>query len=79
MPGFELDPHEAERFVRGMPLRQELVYRLAIRGLSARCCGERLFKAHTEALVEQSRKDLRAVLREASKLEEELAASVAGR
>jgi hypothetical protein len=30
---FELDPREADRFVRGLVPRQELVYRLAIRGI----------------------------------------------
>lgn len=35
---FELDLREADRFVRPMPQRQELVYRLAIRA-SARGVG----------------------------------------
>jgi hypothetical protein len=52
MPTFELDPREAERFVRGMPLRQELVYRLDVRGLCPRCRGDRQFRARTEALTE---------------------------
>jgi hypothetical protein len=79
MPSFELDPRKAERFVRGMPSRQELVYRLAIRGLCERCRGDRAFTKRTDVLIEQFRKDLPVVLREANKLGEELTASVAGR
>lgn len=65
--------------MRGMPLRQELVYRLAIRGACVRCRGDRQFKQRTDALVEQFRKDLPAVLKEAAKLEAELVAAVVGR
>jgi hypothetical protein len=79
MPGFELDPHEADAFVRGMPPRQELVYRLAVRGLSARCRGDRRFIKRIDQLMFEFRKDLPAVLREARKLEGELAASAASR
>jgi hypothetical protein len=78
-PTFELHPEEANRFVRGMPPRQELVYRLAIRGLCERCRGDRTFRQRTDALIEQFRKDLPTVLREAKKLGEELAASATGR
>jgi hypothetical protein len=79
MPSFELDPREAARFVRGMPPRQELVYRLAIRGLGERCRGDRAFTKRTDLLIEQFRKDLPTVLKEANKLGEELAASATGR
>ncbi len=79
MPTFELDPREAERFVRGMPLRRELIYRLAVRGLCPRCGSDRQFRARTEALTEQFRKDLPAVLKEANKLSIELTASVSAR
>jgi hypothetical protein len=78
-PSFELDPREVENFVRPLPARQRLVYRLAIRGLCPRCRGDRQFNQHTNALTEQFRRDLPAVLREANKLAEELTASVAGR
>ena len=80
MASFELDPREADAFVRGMPLRQELVYRLAIRGLSARCRGDRRFMKRIDELLFEFRKDdLPAVLKEAAKLEAELASSVARR
>jgi hypothetical protein len=78
-PSFELDPRELENFVRPLPARQQLVYRLAVRGLCERCRGDRVFRQRTDALVEQFRKELPAVLKEAAKLGEELAASVAGR
>ena len=74
--GFELDPREADAFVRGMAPRQELVYRLAIRGMCARCRGDRQFTQRTDALIEQFRKELPAVLREANKLGEELTTAV---
>jgi hypothetical protein len=76
---FELDPREADAFVCGMPLRQELVYRLAIRRACARCRGDRRFKKRTHELLFEFRKDLRAVLKEAAKLEAKLVAAVAGR
>jgi hypothetical protein len=79
MPSFELDPREVHRFVRPMAPRQELVYRLAVRGLCLRCRGDRAFTRRTDALTEQFRKDLAAVLREAEKLSAELTAAVAGR
>jgi hypothetical protein len=58
---------------------QQLVYRLAVRGLCARCRGDRVFQQRTDALVERYQKDLPAVLKEANKLSEDLATSVAGR
>jgi hypothetical protein len=78
-PSFELDPREVEEFVRPLPARQQLVYRLAVRGLCARCRGDRQFQQRTDALVERFRKDLPAVLKEGDKLSDELTASVAGR
>jgi hypothetical protein len=78
-PTFELDPREVEEFLRPLPARQQLVYRLAVRGLCVRRRGDRQFKARTDALVERFRKELPAVLREAKKLGEELVESVKGR
>ena len=78
-PSFEIDPREAEHLVRNLPPRQELVYRLAVRALSARCRGDRQFRLRTETLILQFGKDLPAVLEEAEKLSADLAASVAGR
>jgi hypothetical protein len=78
-PTFELDPREAEEFVRPLPARQQLVYRLAVRGLCERCRGDRTFRQRTDALIEPFRKELPAVPREAGKLGEELAASATGR
>jgi hypothetical protein len=78
-PSFELDPREVEEFIRPLPARQQLVYRLAVRDLCPRCRGDRTFNTRTDALVDQYRKELPAVLKEADKLSEDLAASVAGR
>jgi hypothetical protein len=78
MLSLDLDPGEVTVLLRGLPPRQELVYRLAIRGLSERCRGDRVFNARTDALVERFRKELPAVLKEADKLADELTASVAG-
>jgi len=79
MLSLDLDPGEVTVLLRGLPPRQELVYRLAIRGLSARCRGDRVFTRRTDALAEQYRKDLPALLKEAAKLGEDLTASVAAR
>jgi hypothetical protein len=79
MPRFELDPREADAFVRGMPPRQELVYRIAVRGLSERCRGDRQFRRRTDELMARFLDDLPAVMKEAAALEAELAASVAAR
>jgi len=76
---FELDPREVENFIRPLPARQQLIYRLAVRGLCPRCRGDRVFRERTDALVERFRKDLPAVLKEAHKLSAELTASVSGR
>jgi hypothetical protein len=75
-PTFELDPREVEDFIRPLPPRQQLVYRLAIRGLCARSRGNRAFMARTDALVAQFHKELPAVLREADALSAELKASL---
>ena len=56
MAGFELDPREADAFVR--------------------CMAPRQFTQRTDALIEQFRKELPAVLREANKLGEELTTAV---
>jgi hypothetical protein len=49
---FELDPREVEEFILPLPARQQLVYRLAVRGLCSRCRGDRQFKQRTDALME---------------------------
>jgi hypothetical protein len=79
MPSLDLDPGEVRVLLRGLPPRQELVYRLAVRGLCPRCRGDRVFRQRTDDLVERFRKDLPAVLKEADKLSAELTASVSGR
>ncbi len=79
MPSLDLDPGEVTILLRGLPPRQELVYRLAVRGLSERCRGDRQFRARTDALIEQFRKDLPDVLKEANALSSELTASVSDR
>jgi hypothetical protein len=70
---FELDPREVEEFIRPLPARQQLVYRLAVRGLCSRSGGDRQFKQRIDALMEQFRKD------QANKLGEELTASLSAR
>lgn len=76
---FEIEPREVEYFVCTLPPREELIYRLAVRALSARCRGDRQFRQRTETLVLQFGQDLPAVLVEADKLSAELAASVSRR
>jgi hypothetical protein len=76
MSCFELDARDAEHLVCTLPPRQELVYRLAVRSLRARCRIDRRFSRRTKALVEQFREDLPALLKEADKLSAELTASV---
>jgi hypothetical protein len=78
MPKLDIDPREVDRFVRPLRPRAELVYRLAIRGLSERCRSDRQFRERTEALIVRYRPYLSELLREASKLEEELVAPVEG-
>jgi hypothetical protein len=77
-PVFALDPRVVDSVVRRLDPRRELVYRLAVRSLCVRCRGDRQFKARTDALVEQYRNELPAVLAEAKKLSEDLVAAVAG-
>jgi hypothetical protein len=72
---FELDPREAEEFVRPLPARQQLVYRIAIRGICARCRGDRTFRTRTEALIDKFKTELPAILAEAAKLGDELKAA----
>jgi len=76
---FELDPHEADRFVRGLDARQELVYRLAIRGICPRCRGDRAFSRRTDELTTKFRIDLDAVLKDAAALGDWLEAKAAAR
>lgn len=52
--------------------RQELVYRLALRGLSDRCRGDRAFTERTDALMAEHSADLAAVLAEAAQLARKL-------
>jgi len=68
MNRFELDPREADRFVRGLDARQELVYRLAIKGICPRCRGDREFNKRTDALTALFRIDMAAVLKDAAAL-----------
>ena len=77
MPSLDLDPGEVTVVLRGLSPRQELVYRLAVRGLSERCRSDRVFRQRTDTLTEQFRKDLPTVLKEAAKLSDELVAAVA--
>jgi hypothetical protein len=79
IPTFGLGPREVDAFVRGMPPRRELVYRLAVRGVSDRCRGDRTFRRRTEALIIEFMAGLPAIKREAAKIEEELTAAVASR
>jgi hypothetical protein len=79
MPSFELDPREVEAFIRPLPARQQLVYRLAVRGLCPCCRGDRVFTKRTDALTARFKDDLAAVLREAAKLSDEIIATMAAR
>jgi hypothetical protein len=76
---FEMDPREVENFVRPMPPRQELVYRLAARGLCQRCRGDRAFQHRTDELMVQFKDDLAGVLQDAAALEAKLIESVSQR
>jgi hypothetical protein len=77
--GFELDPREADRFVRPMDPRRELVYRLAIRAVCERCGSDREFRERTDALTACFGKELPDLLNEANRLGAELMASASGR
>jgi hypothetical protein len=76
---FEFDPREAAAFVRGLDARQELVYRLAIRGICPKCRSDRAFTRRTEELVAQFRIDTAAVLKDAAALGDWLEAKAASR
>ena len=74
MSRLELDPGEITVLVRGVSPRQELVYRLVVRRLSARCRGDRQFRQRIEELLKSFPHDLPAILKEAAQLGDELAA-----
>ena len=74
MPSLDIDPGEIAVLLRGLPPRQELVYRLAVRRLSARCRGDRQFRQRIEELTTRFRVELPAIMREADELVAELAA-----
>jgi hypothetical protein len=48
---FTLDPRDVDAFLTKLDPRRELVYRLAMRGLSNRCRSDRRFETHTEELM----------------------------
>jgi hypothetical protein len=79
MPRFDVDPREVDRIVRRLDPRQELVYRLAVRGLCARCCGDRAFRQRTDALLARFQSEFPAVLREAAALAAWIEETVAAR
>jgi hypothetical protein len=59
---------EADRFVRPMDPRIELVYRLAIRAVCERCRSDREFRERTDALTARFGKELPDLLNEANRL-----------
>jgi hypothetical protein len=77
MPTLDLDPGEVTILVRGLTPRQELVYRLTIRGLSARCRGDRQFRRRTEDLTTRFKSDLPAIIAEVTALSDALVTTVA--
>jgi hypothetical protein len=79
MPALELDPNEVTVLMRGLAPRRELIYRVAIRGVSERCRGDRQFRQRTDELTAKFKAELPAILAEAAKLEADLMASVAAR
>jgi hypothetical protein len=80
MPRFEVDPREVDRIVRRLDPRQELVYRLAVRGLCARCYYDDLaFRQRTDALLARFQSEFPAVLREAAALAAWIEETVAAR
>jgi hypothetical protein len=67
---------ELEQMLDGLDPRTELVYRLALRGLSPHCAGDRRFNLQTDALQALLRLDeagLAEILSEARDLRERLA------
>ena len=71
-PHYTLDPREVDALVANLAPRQELVYRLALRGLCDRCRGDRAFEQRTEELMLGFGRDLSAVLAEAAQLSRKL-------
>lgn len=64
-PRFTLDAREADAYVAKLDPRQELIYRLAFRGLCNHCLGDRAFKTRTDVLLRRFRGgDLGALLAE---------------
>jgi len=72
-PRFEFDPREVHAYVSKLAPREELIYRLVIRGLCERCRGDRAFTARTGDLMARFRNDLAAVVDEARQLAGDLA------
>lgn len=72
---------ELEEMLDGLDPRTELVYRVALRGLSPHCAGDRRFNLHTDALQALLRLDedgLAEIFREAHALRARLTADLAG-
>jgi hypothetical protein len=63
-----LDPRAIDALLAELNPRQELVYRLAMRGLCGRCRSDDRFTARTEALILGFGRELRSVLSEAGQL-----------
>jgi hypothetical protein len=72
LPRIALDPREVDALVAELDARQELVYRLAIRGLCDRCRRDHAFERRTEELMLGFARELDAVLAEAGRLASEL-------
>lgn len=79
MPSFDLDPGEVTVLVRGLLPRRELVYRIAILGLSARCRSDRQFRERTGELTTRFRGEMPTILTEAETLADELTAAARAR
>ena len=70
---FEPNPREVDRIVVLLAPRRELVYRLAVRRLSARCRDDRVFTTRTHALLERYLNELDELVAEAKAPAAELA------
>jgi hypothetical protein len=68
----ELDPNEVDAFMKPMGERQQLVYRLAINGLSSRCRTNRVFRDALDRLIVQFAGDLGPITAEAMTLAADL-------
>jgi hypothetical protein len=79
MPTLDLDPGEITVLLRGLPPRQELIYRLAVRRLSVRCRSDRQFRERTDELTAKFNAELPAITIEAAKLADELSAAARAR